>query len=280
MGDIYNTDPVGIGISPSFGKLDVVDPNSSSPMRIGGSISTAGGAVNMRVGADATHRYLSVQSDSGVSGVQCGGVLVSDTYSYANPPLSTLVIKNSLSVGAASQANITLLVNGKCFASSLNLSGKATTAATIASDSGKTLVTKAYLETLASSSTTSFKVTLYKRVHYLSMVSNTTAIQTMNLATATQLKEPAPPTTAKFLIAQIGISTTAATEITVYAGTTNTANTAAQKICTLKRNAIDTWAVPAIIQLKAVATDQMGFHYNWSAAPSSGSFMWVMGYIE
>jgi len=102
----------------------------------------------------------------------------------------------------------------------------------------------------------------------------------MNLATSTQLKEPAPPTTAKFLIAQIGITTTATTEITVYAGTTNTTNAAAQKVCTLKRNAIDTWGVPVIIQLKEVATSQMGFYYNWSATPSSASFMWVMGYIE
>jgi hypothetical protein len=280
MGNIYNIDPVGIGISPSFGKLDVVDPNSSSPMRIGGSISTAGGAVNMRVGADATHRYLSVQSDSGVSGVQCGGVLVSDTYSYANPPLSTIVVKNSLSVGAASQVNIPLLVNGKCVASSLNLSGKATTAATIASDSGRTLVTKGYLDTLASSSTTSFKVTLYNRAHYLSMVSNVLTIQTMNLATSTQLKEPAPPTTAKFLIVQAGVDTTSTTEITLYAGTTNTANTAAQRICGFKRNAQNTIAAPAIIQLKAVATGQMGFHYNYSATPSSASYIYVLGYIE
>lgn len=94
---VSNTTNVGIGTTAPTAKLDVR-----------GDIAMDAGR-NPRLytgtGALATHRYVEVihtSDDYTASGVKAGGVLVSDTYSYANPGRSDLIVKGNVGVGTAS----------------------------------------------------------------------------------------------------------------------------------------------------------------------------------
>jgi hypothetical protein len=52
--------------------------------------------------SDETNRYLQILNSSNyqsASGLRVGGVLISDTYSYANPTKNDLVVKGSVSIG-------------------------------------------------------------------------------------------------------------------------------------------------------------------------------------
>lgn len=280
MGNLWNTGAVGIGVYPSYGLLDVVDTNTSTPMRIGADATSS--SVNFRVGADNTHRYLSVSSQSTTAGLECGGLLVSDTYSYANPSPSSLVTKGSVGIGSAIETNIALKIGGLCRATALSLSSKATSAATVASDSGTTLVTKGFTDTYLAAGSSSLKFTPYSGRNYHSLVSNSTSIQTLNISTSTQstVSVKATPTTADFVFGLFGIDNSATTEIVIYAGSTATASLASQRLFGIKKNATNFIFAPAIVPLKLLATNQMGFYYNYSAAPSTASFCYLLGYFE
>lgn len=280
MGNLWNTGAVGIGVYPSYGLLDVVDANASTPMRIGAD--TTSSSVNFRVGADNTHRYLSVSSQSTTAGLECGGLLVSDGYSYANPSPSSLVTKGSVGIGSAIETNIALKIGGLCRATALSLSSKATSAATVASDSGTTLVTKGYTDTYLAAGGSSLKYTPYVGRNYHSLASNVAGIQTLNFATSTQSTDSvkATPASAKFVYGVFGIQNNAATEITIYAGSTPTVTLASQRLFAIKTNAVNYVFAPAIVSLKQLATNQMGFYYNFSSTPSTASYCWLLGYFE
>ena len=281
MGNLWNTGAVGIGVYPSYGLLDVVDANASTPMRIGADATSS--SVNFRVGADNTHRYLSVSSQSTTAGLECGGLLVSDTYSYANPSPSSLVTKGSVGIGSAIETDIALKIGGLCRATDLSLSSKATSAATVASDSGTTLVTKGFTDTYLAAGGSSLKYTPYAQgFNYHSLASNLSGIQTLNFATSTQSTDSvkATPASAKFVYGLFGIQNNATTEITIYAGSSSTVSLASQRLFAIKRNAANYVFAPAIVSLKQLATNQMGFYYNFSSTPSTASFCYLLGYFE
>lgn len=282
MGNLWNNGAVGLGIVPSyaFSLLDVVDTNSTTPMRIGADVTSS--SVNFRVGADNTHRYLSVHSEGTAAGLECGGLLVSDGYGYSNPSPSSLVIKGSVGIGSAVESNIALKIGGLCKAKDLSLSSKATSAATVATDSGTTLVTKGFADTYLAAGSSSLKFTPYMGRNYHSLVSTSTSIQTLNFSTSTQSTNSvkATPTSADFVFGLFGIDNSATTEIVIYAGSTATASLASQRLFGIKKNAANFVFAPAIVSLKQVATNQMGFYYNYSATPSTASFCYLLGYFE
>ena len=94
---IYTTNTgrnVGIGTAAPSAELDVrgnlvLDPGSSPAIYTG----TAGSELN---------RYLQLinsPSQTSASGLKAGGILVADTYSYANPGKNNLIVKGMVRVG-------------------------------------------------------------------------------------------------------------------------------------------------------------------------------------
>jgi len=92
---IENGGNTGFGISDPSYKIDVA---GSAPIRLGGDITDATD-ISFRVGGNSTYRYLNLLNDGGASGLRAGGLLVSDTYAYANPTGGNVVIQKSLAVG-------------------------------------------------------------------------------------------------------------------------------------------------------------------------------------
>jgi hypothetical protein len=90
----YNTGNVGIGTSTPTSRLDVrgfftLDSGGNAVLFTG----TGGGELN---------RYLSLFNSpnlASASGLKAGGVLVSDSYAYANPGKNDLIVKGKVGIG-------------------------------------------------------------------------------------------------------------------------------------------------------------------------------------
>lgn len=89
------TGNVGIGTTAPAYKLDI----NASSMRIG---TTQTGNIQLYVGSNSTHRYLELMNAGGASGLKVGGLVISDSYSYANPGRNDLVVKGNVGIGVAS----------------------------------------------------------------------------------------------------------------------------------------------------------------------------------
>lgn len=98
---------VGIGTTTPTAKLDVrgnltLDPGSSPILYTG----TGNGELS---------RYLQLinsQTTSSASGLKAGGILVADTYSFANPGKNDLIVKGNVGIGTANPGNGKLHVEG------------------------------------------------------------------------------------------------------------------------------------------------------------------------
>lgn len=107
---------VGIGTTPSQ-RLHVT----------GGNILFDNGATpTLYTGTGTTElgRYLLISNSSGLatpSGFKAGGVLVADSYTYANPGKNDLVVKGVMSIGTPFTTTYTLAVNGKIGAKDLQI---------------------------------------------------------------------------------------------------------------------------------------------------------------
>jgi hypothetical protein len=102
-GDNYTTGKVGIGTTTPnasaklhvYGGDFILEPSSGNPILYTGT------------GAAEFNRYLSLINSatsgySSASGLKAGGILVSDTYGYANPGKNDLVVKGRTGIGTAS----------------------------------------------------------------------------------------------------------------------------------------------------------------------------------
>jgi hypothetical protein len=102
---------VGIGTTAPESKLHVA----------GGLMSLDGTSPTIYTGSGASelNRYLMIMNSPTTatpSGFKAGGVLVSDTYSYANPSKNDLIVKGKVGIGTPLTSNpndYSLFVNGK-----------------------------------------------------------------------------------------------------------------------------------------------------------------------
>ncbi len=90
----YNAGSVGIGTGSPTAALDV---RGSLTLEAGGSPGLYTGTGGLEL-----NRYLVLINSPGLqsaSGLKAGGVLVSDSYNYANPSKNNLVVKGSVGIG-------------------------------------------------------------------------------------------------------------------------------------------------------------------------------------
>ncbi|UII22642.1 hypothetical protein [Fulvivirga ligni] len=92
----YNNGNLGIGTSAPEKKLhiqgDVVIEGTNNPR------------IYTGVGTDELNRYIQFQNSpeyTSASGVKAGGILISDSYNYANPGKNDLIVKGYIGVGTA-----------------------------------------------------------------------------------------------------------------------------------------------------------------------------------
>jgi hypothetical protein len=102
---------IGIGTAAPEHKLHIA----------GDLLLDNGGAPTIYTGTGSTelNRYVQFVNSAGLlssSGLKAGGILVSDTYSYANPSKNDLIVKGKVAIGtplSSNPNNYTLAVNGK-----------------------------------------------------------------------------------------------------------------------------------------------------------------------
>ena len=90
----YNGGLVGIGTSSPAAKLDV---RGSLVLDAGGSPGVFTGTGNVEL-----NRYLFLLNSptlASASGLKAGGILVADSFSYANPSKNNLIVKGSVGIG-------------------------------------------------------------------------------------------------------------------------------------------------------------------------------------
>jgi len=100
---------VGIGTTSPDQKLDV---RGNLVLESGGSASLFTGT-----GASELNRYLWLLNSTNyqsASGLKAGGILVSDSYSYANPGKNDLIVKGNVGIGTTSPTQ-KLTVNGTIY---------------------------------------------------------------------------------------------------------------------------------------------------------------------
>ena len=98
---------VGIGTKQPLQKLDIR----------GNILLDAGGNATIFTGTGTSelNRYLNLLNSpnkTSASGLKAGGVLVSDSYAYANPGKNDLIVKGNVGIGTASTFGYKLAVNG------------------------------------------------------------------------------------------------------------------------------------------------------------------------
>jgi hypothetical protein len=99
---------IGVGTTVPDQKLDVrgnmVLETGMSPV------------VYTGIGTSELNRYLLLANSANfgsASGLKAGGVLVSDSYAYANPGKNDLIVKGNVGIGTNTPGNFKLAVNGK-----------------------------------------------------------------------------------------------------------------------------------------------------------------------
>jgi hypothetical protein len=95
------TNSVGIGTTAPASKLDVRG-NILMEMGTNPTIFTGAGGTEM-------NRFLNLinsPTQTSASGLKAGGILVADSYSYANPSKNDLIVKGNVGIGTATPSNI------------------------------------------------------------------------------------------------------------------------------------------------------------------------------
>ncbi len=103
---LNNPGNVGIGTNDPQQKLDI---RGNIVLESGGSP-----VIYTGIGSSALDRYLQIinaTQAASAAGLKVGGVLIADTYSYANPGKNDLIVKGKVGIGTASPTK-TLEVNG------------------------------------------------------------------------------------------------------------------------------------------------------------------------
>jgi len=112
---------VGVGTVTPASKLDI---------RGSLTIDNATDAyVFTGTGSAELNRYLTLLNSSAsrtASGLKAGGILIADSYAYANPGKNDLVVKGSVSVGATNSQGHKLAVAGSVIAESVTVKLKST----------------------------------------------------------------------------------------------------------------------------------------------------------
>ncbi len=270
MGSLYHTTGnVGIGsifsnANPPAYRLDV-----AGDIRIGANIIAGGGTVGLEIGANTTYKYLQLLNSGSASGLKCGGLLVSDDYTFANPARNDLVVKGSIGIGVATPT-ATLDVNGTIKGVTLQLTGKATSQSTVSTDSATTLVTKDYLSSVQLGGA---MVMYAARPAIALTLPGAGAVGTCNIMAVAD--RASTPSNAKSVFGIFEVTSAASPGFSaLYAGKSSTfsiSNTDAPFQYSLSQVTGYKYNHLGFIELTAVAGASLGFYYWFSNASSFGN---------
>ena len=281
MGILYHTTGnIGIGsifssASPPAYKLDV-----AGDIRIGANIVAGGGTVGLEIGANSTYKYLQLLNSGSASGLKCGGLLVSDDYTFASPARNDLVVKGSIGIGVATPT-ATLDVNGTIKGVTLQLSGKATSQSTVSTDSATTLVTKDYLSSVQLGGS----MVMYATRPAISLsIPSSGNVGTCNIMAVAD--RASTPSTAKSVFGVFEVTSAASGNNALWAGKTNTFNITANAPgwqYSVVQSTGYKYNQFSFVELAAVEGASLGFYYwfanaSGSANPTSINFV-PFGYI-
>ena len=281
MGILYHTTGnIGIGsifssASPPAYRLDV-----AGDIRIGANIVAGGGTVGLEIGANSTYKYLQLLNSGSASGLKCGGLLVSDDYTFASPARNDLVVKGSIGIGVATPT-ATLDVNGTIKGVTLQLSGKATSQSTVSTDSATTLVTKDYLSSVQLGGS----MVMYAARPAISLsIPSAGTVGTCNIMAAAE--RASTPSNAKSVFGVFEVTSAASGTNVLYAAKTSTfdiANATGPFQYVMQQSTGYKYNHFTFVELATVAGASLGFYYWFSNAsgyvnPSSINFV-PFGYI-
>ena len=282
MGILYHTTGnIGIGsifssTSPPSYRLDV-----AGDIRIGANIVAGGGTVGLEIGANSTYKYLQLLNSGSASGLKCGGLLVSDDYTFASPARNDLVVKGSIGIGVATPT-ATLDVNGTIKGVTLQLSGKATSQSTVSTDSATTLVTKDYLSSVQLGGS----MVMYATRPAISLsIPSAGNVGTCNIMTVAD--RASTPSTAKSVFGVFEVTSAASGTNALYAAKTSTFDIAAGTAPGWQYSQLQSTGYKynhfSFVELAAVLGASLGFYYWFSNAagfanPTSINFV-PFGYI-
>jgi hypothetical protein len=100
------------------GKVGVGTTSPITPLDIRGDLTLENGTNPMLYTGSGTvelNRYLYLLNSASyrtASGLKAGGILVSDSYNYANPGKNDVIVKGSIGIGVANTQGYQLAVNG------------------------------------------------------------------------------------------------------------------------------------------------------------------------
>lgn len=118
IADVYDYSNPGKNDLVVKGDVGIGTPKPTNKLDVRGHITMEAGrnpTIFTGIGTQELNRYLTLINSTGLSsasGLKAGGLLVADAYAYADPGKNDLVVKGSVSIGAASSRGHKLAVNG------------------------------------------------------------------------------------------------------------------------------------------------------------------------
>lgn len=118
VSDVYSYANPGKNDLIVKGKIGVGTPSPEHGLHVKGNMvleASSNPIIYTGIGSNELNRYVSLVNSTGhgsASGLKAGGILISDSYNYANPGKNDLIVKGKVGIGTTSTGTHKLAVEG------------------------------------------------------------------------------------------------------------------------------------------------------------------------